>query len=359
MKKESLQALLDKYNETKQIPFEELLLEVDIEEEDFEALESKLLELGYTIKDEEASVITGLEPEAVARPDKLDSYSLFMKDVLTYKLLTKEEEFELSKKIIEGASYVGKNNLTTEEQALLEAGYEAREKLIIHNLRLVVAISKRYQGQLDQMDLISEGALGLMRAAERYDYTTGNRFSTYATWWIKQAMSRAIAKYARTIKIPIHLVEKLNKLYRTTIRLQTKLNKEPTIEEIAKALKVSVSEVESLQSLSTSIISLNQEIGDEGDTTLQDFIASDLDTPEEAFIKSKKVEQLDALLKTLPDRDEQIVRYRFGLKDGKIYTYEEIGELFDLTRERIRQIIKTSLVAMRKNNKTFEKKDVI
>lgn len=355
MKKDLLQTLLKKYENTKEIPFEELLEEVDIEEEDFETLETKLIELGYSIKTDAEEV----EAQTTYRPGEVDSYSLFMNDVLAFDLLDRDQEFELSKRIIEAKPYLDKKNLSNEEKQILLKGYEAREKLVNHNLRLVVAISKRYQGQLDQMDLIAEGALGLLRAAERYDYTKGNRFSTYATWWIKQAMSRAIAKYARTIKIPIHLVEKLNKLYRTTISLQTKLNKEPSIEELAKQLKVTPEEIESLRSLSNSIISLNKEIGDENDTTLQDFIASDMDNPEEAYIKSSTIEQLDELLKTLSDRDEQIIRYRFGLKDGKVYTYEEIANMFDLTRERIRQIIKTSLITLRKNNKSFEKKDVI
>lgn len=355
MKKDLLQTLLKKYEETKEIPFEELLEEVDIEEEDFEALETILIELGYQIKVETPEI----ETVPTYRPGKMDSYSLFINDVLAYDLLNREQEFELSKRIIEAKPYLDKKNLSNEEKEIVLKGYEAREKLVNHNLRLVVAISKRYQGQLDQMDLIAEGTLGLLRAAERYDYTKGNRFSTYATWWIKQAMTRSIAKYARTIKIPFHLVEKLNKLYRTTIRLQTKLNKEPSIEELAKQLKVAPEEIESLQSLFSSIISLDKEIGEEGDTSLQDFIASDMDNPEEAYSKSNRVEQLDVLLKTLSDRDEQIIRYRFGLKDGKVYTYEEIGDLFDLTRERIRQIIKTSLKTLRKNNQSFEKKDVI
>ncbi len=274
-------------------------------------------------------------PEGVSLEDPVRMY---LKEIGKVPLLTAEEEVELSKLMEEGG----------------EAGKQARQRLAEANLRLVVSIAKRYVGRgMLFLDLIQEGNLGLIKAVEKYDYRKGFKFSTYATWWIRQAITRAIADQARTIRIPVHMVETINRLIRVQRQLLQELGREPSPEEIATAMDIPVEKVREIQKVSQEPVSLETPIGEEEDSHLGDFIQDEnVQVPAEAAAYTLLREQLDEVLDTLTERERQVIRLRFGLDDGRARTLEEVGREFHVTRERIRQIEAKALRKLRQPSKS-------
>lgn len=264
-----------------------------------------------------------------------DSVRLYLREIGKIPLLSSEEELALAQKVVAGDK-------------------KAKDKMAEANMRLVVSIAKRYSGRgLDFLDLIQEGNTGLLRAVEKFDPDKGFKFSTYATWWIRQAITRAIADQARTIRIPVHMVETINKLLRTQRRMTQELNREPTIEELAKELEMEPEKVEYVMKIKQDITSLDAGVGRDGDdeeSVLLDFIEDeDSTTPEESAASQLLKEQVQSILSTLSDREQKIVRMRFGLDNGKSHTLEEVGQEFAVTRERIRQIEAKALAKLRKH----------
>lgn len=262
-----------------------------------------------------------------------DSVRLYLREIGKIPLLTAEEELALAKQVVAGDK-------------------RAKDKMAEANMRLVVSIAKRYVGRgLDLLDLIQEGNTGLLRAVEKFDPDKGFKFSTYATWWIRQAITRAIADQARTIRIPVHMVETINKLLRTQRRLTQDLNREPTNEEIAEAMELDVEKVEHIMKIKQDISSLDASVrDDEEDSVLGDFIEDeDTVTPEESATGQLLKEQVKGLLGSLSEREQKILRLRFGLEDGKNHTLEEVGQEFSVTRERIRQIEAKALAKLKKH----------
>ncbi|HEX5448221.1 MAG TPA: RNA polymerase sigma factor RpoD [Candidatus Saccharimonadales bacterium] len=265
-----------------------------------------------------------------------DSVRLYLREIGKIPLLTAEEELALAKKVKRGDK-------------------RAKDAMAEANMRLVVSIAKRYVGRgLDLLDLIQEGNTGLLRAVEKFDPDRGFKFSTYATWWIRQAITRAIADQARTIRIPVHMVETINKLLRTQRRLTQELNREPTNEEIASAMEMDVEKVEHIMKIKQDISSLDASVrDDEEDSVLGDFIEDeDAKTPTESASEQLLKEQVKQILGTLTEREQKILKLRFGLEDGKSHTLEEVGQEFSVTRERIRQIEAKALAKLRKHKDT-------
>ena len=264
-----------------------------------------------------------------------DSVRLYLREIGKIPLLNAEEELALAHRVVAGEK-------------------KAKDKMAEANMRLVVSIAKRYSGRgLDFLDLIQEGNTGLLRAVEKFDPDKGFKFSTYATWWIRQAITRAIADQARTIRIPVHMVETINKLLRTQRRMTQELNREPTIEELAKELEMEPEKVEYVMKIKQDITSLDAGVGrdgDEEDSVLKDFIEDeDSATPEESAASQLLKEQVQEILSTLSDREQKIIKMRFGLENGKSHTLEEVGQEFAVTRERIRQIEAKALAKLRKH----------
>ena len=264
-----------------------------------------------------------------------DSVRLYLREIGKIPLLNSAEELALAHRVVAGDK-------------------KAKDKMAEANMRLVVSIAKRYSGRgLDFLDLIQEGNTGLLRAVEKFDPDKGFKFSTYATWWIRQAITRAIADQARTIRIPVHMVETINKLLRTQRRMTQELNREPTIEELAKELEMEPDKVEYVIKIKQDITSLDAGVGRDGedeDSVLGDFIEDeDGTTPEESATSQLLKEQVQAILSTLSDREQKIVKMRFGLENGKSHTLEEVGQEFAVTRERIRQIEAKALAKLRKH----------
>ena len=264
-----------------------------------------------------------------------DSVRMYLREIGKIPLLNSEEEFELAQRVLKGEK-------------------KAKDKMAEANMRLVVSIAKRYSGRgLDFLDLIQEGNTGLLRAVEKFDPDKGFKFSTYATWWIRQAITRAIADQARTIRIPVHMVETINKLLRTQRRMTQEFNREPTIEELAEQLQMTPEKIEYVIKIKQDITSLDAGIGrdgDEEDSTLSDFVEDeDSITPEESAATQLLKEQVKEVLSSLSDREQKIIRMRFGLDNGKNHTLEEVGQEFAVTRERIRQIEAKALVKLRKH----------
>lgn len=272
-----------------------------------------------------------------------DSVRLYLREIGKIPLLSADEELELAHKVVQGDK-------------------RAKDKMAEANMRLVVSIAKRYVGRgLDLLDLIQEGNTGLLRAVEKFDPDKGFKFSTYATWWIRQAITRAIADQARTIRIPVHMVETINKLLRTQRRLTQELNREPTNEEIAKEMDLEVDKVEHIMKIKQDIHSLDQSVrDDEEESVLGDFVEDeDTITPEESATNQLLKEQVKDLLGTLSEREQKIIRLRFGLEDGKSHTLEEVGQEFSVTRERIRQIEAKALAKLRKHKDSKKLLDYI
>ncbi len=262
-----------------------------------------------------------------------DSVRLYLREIGKIPLLTAQEELDLAHRVVKGEK-------------------RAKDKMAEANMRLVVSIAKRYVGRgLDLLDLIQEGNTGLLRAVEKFDPDKGFKFSTYATWWIRQAITRAIADQARTIRIPVHMVETINKLLRTQRRLTQELNREPTNEEIAKEMELDVEKVEHIMKIKQDIHSLDQSVRDDDeDSVLGDFVEDeDTISPEESAAGQLLKEQVKDLLGSLSEREQKIIRLRFGLEDGKNHTLEEVGQEFSVTRERIRQIEAKALAKLRKH----------
>ena len=286
--------------------------------------------------------------EELARYDDLgegrldDPVRMYLKEIGKIKLLTPEEELETAKRMAEGDE-------------------EARKRMSEANLRLVVSIAKRYVGRgMQLLDLIQEGNLGLMKAVEKFDYTKGYKFSTYATWWIRQSITRAIADQARTIRIPVHMVETINRVLRTSHSMVQTLGREPTTEEVAKELHMDVSKVEEIMKIAQEPVSLETPVGEEEDSHLGDFIQDDdASQPSEEASYTLLREQLEDVLATLTSREQQVLRMRFGLQDGKPHTLEEVGKEFDVTRERIRQIESKALRKLRHPSRSKKLKDFL
>ncbi len=271
-----------------------------------------------------------------------DPVRLYLKEIGKVPLLTAEEEVDLAKRMGEGDE-------------------EAKHKLTEANLRLVVSIAKRYVGRgMLFLDLIQEGNLGLIKAVEKFDYTKGFKFSTYATWWIRQAITRAIADQARTIRIPVHMVETINKLMRVQRQLLQELGREPTEEEIAAEMSLSVERVREILKIAQEPVSLETPIGEEEDSHLGDFIQDEnVPVPAEAAARMLLKEQLDEVLDTLTEREQKVLRLRFGMNDGRARTLEEVGKEFDVTRERIRQIEAKALRKLRHPSRSRKLRDFL
>ena len=267
-----------------------------------------------------------------------DSVRLYLREIGKITLLTSEEEAELAQRIVKGDK-------------------KAKDKMVESNMRLVVSIAKRYGGRgLDFLDLIQEGNTGLLRAVEKFDPEKGFKFSTYATWWVRQAITRAIADQARTIRIPVHMVETINKVLRTTRKLTSELNREPTNEEIAAELHMDPDKVDYVMRIKQDIASLDASVGRDGDdedSVLGDFVEDEERiSPEDSAANQILKEQLSEIISTLTDREQKIIRLRFGIGGGRPHTLEEVGAEFDVTRERIRQIEAKALSKLRKNKET-------
>lgn len=326
--------------------FEEIEIAPDRLEQVYDVLEKESIEIFEEIEKTIQEIeVTKEELEDMTVPDGVnidDHVKMYLKEIGKVSLLTAEEETSLAKRMTEGDDVAKKH--------LAEA-----------NLRLVVSIAKRYVGRgMLFLDLIQEGNLGLIKAVEKFDYTKGHKFSTYATWWIRQAITRAIADQARTIRIPVHMVETINKLVRVSRQLVQELGREPTPEELAKELGMTVEKVREISKISQEPVSLETPIGEEEDSHLGDFIPDDeAPAPSEAASFVLLKEQLVDVLKTLTPREEKVLRLRFGLDDGRQRTLEEVGKEFNVTRERIRQIEAKALRKLRHPSRSKKLKDYL
>ncbi|MCI8393805.1 MAG: RNA polymerase sigma factor RpoD [Clostridia bacterium] len=269
-----------------------------------------------------------------------DPVRMYLREIGRIPLLTYDEELELAQKIIDGDE-------------------EAKQKLAESNLRLVVSIAKKYLGRgMLFLDLIQEGNMGLIKAVEKFDYAKGYKFSTYATWWIRQAITRAIADQARTIRIPVHMVETINKLIRTSRHLLQRLGREPTPEELSAELEMPIDKVMEIQKIAQDPVSLETPIGEEDDSHLGDFIPDDdSPAPQDSAAYTLLKEQLEEVMNTLTPREARVLKLRFGLEDGKARTLEEVGKVFDVTRERIRQIEAKALRKLRHPSRSKKLRD--
>jgi RNA polymerase primary sigma factor len=295
-----------------------------------------------------------------------DTISLYFKEMSQTPLLTREEEVELAKQMERGREaqdWLSRNGHESQERTrlnrLIEQGKEARQHLIQANTRLVISIAKNYRGHgVPFLDLIQEGNLGLIRAVEKFDYRRGTRLSTYATWWIRQSISRALAEQGRTIRIPIHMSDRIRKLYQTAQRMEQEEGRKPTPEEIAEEMGLESGRVERMMRTSRRAVSLERPVGEEGDAELEDFIENE-EAPAPSDVASQHLlaEKMEEVLATLTPRQARILRLRFGLQDGYNYTLQEVAEKFGLTRERIRQIESEALVRLRHPSRSRKLRD--
>ena len=336
--------------------FSDMELEAEQMERVFEHLESNNIDVLRISGDEDDDIDdvdiviaeeddVDMEKIDLSVPDGIsieDPVRMYLKEIGKVPLLTAEEEVDLAKRMADGDE-------------------EAKKRLAEANLRLVVSIAKRYVGRgMLFLDLIQEGNLGLIKAVEKFDYHKGFKFSTYATWWIRQAITRAIADQARTIRIPVHMVETINKLIRVSRQLLQELGREPTPEEIAAQLDMPVERVREILKISQEPVSLETPIGEEEDSHLGDFIQDDnVPVPAEAAAQTLLKEQLDEVLDTLTEREQKVLRLRFGMNDGRARTLEEVGKEFDVTRERIRQIEAKALRKLRHPSRSRKLRDYL
>ena len=332
--------------------FQDTDFEADRMEKVFEILELKKVDVRMNdVPDEDEDIILDDEDEIdiekidLSVPDGIgldDPVRMYLKEIGKVPLLSADEEIEYAKRMEEGDE-------------------EAKKRLAEANLRLVVSIAKRYVGRgMQFLDLIQEGNLGLIKAVEKYDYRKGFKFSTYATWWIRQAITRAIADQARTIRIPVHMVETINKLVRVQRQLLQELGREPSPEEIAENMDIPVERVREIQKISQEPVSLETPIGEEEDSHLGDFIQDDnVPVPAEAAASTLLKEQLVEVLGTLTEREQKVLRLRFGMDDGRARTLEEVGKEFNVTRERIRQIEAKALRKLRHPSRSRKLRDYL
>lgn len=352
--------------------------EIEINAEEMEQLCDKFEKEGIELvedldKELEEIEVSKEELEDLSVPEGVnidDHVKMYLKEIGKVNLLTAEEEMSLAKRMLDGEE--AKNQIeemgediieeTLEQLNLIIAdGEQAKKSLAEANLRLVVSIAKRYVGRgMMFLDLIQEGNLGLIKAVDKFDHTKGFKFSTYATWWIRQAITRAIADQARTIRIPVHMVETINKLVRVSRQLVQELGREPTPEELAKELNMPVEKVREISKISQEPVSLETPIGEEEDSHLGDFIPDDdAPAPSEAASFVLLKEQLGTVLNTLTPREAKVLRLRFGLDDGRARTLEEVGKEFEVTRERIRQIEAKALRKLRHPSRSKKLKDFL
>ena len=338
------------------ITYEQLADELkglDLDSDALDDLYNSLVEVGIEVvaedgsnEDVENDIASGIEEVEIedltlTKDVKInDPVRMYLKEIGRINLLTSDEEFEYANRALENDE-------------------EAKRMLAESNLRLVVSIAKRYVGRgMAFLDLIQEGNIGLMKAVDKFDPTKGYKFSTYATWWIRQAITRAIADQARTIRVPVHMVETINKLSRIQRQLTQELNREPTDEEIAEKLGIPVEKVREVYKISQDPVSLETPIGEEEDSHLGDFLPDERTMgPEEYTTQEMLKEELDGVLLTLTDREEKVLRLRFGLDDGQCRTLEEVGQIFGVTRERIRQIEAKALRKLRHPSRSRKLKD--
>ena len=350
------ESLLKKGSEKGFITYEEMANELkglELDSDSLDDLYNSLVDAGIEIVSEDANDTeasaeeitddTLVENITLSKDIKInDPVRMYLKEIGRIHLLTSDEEFENARRALEGDE-------------------EAKRILAESNLRLVVSIAKRYVGRgMLFLDLIQEGNIGLMKAVDKFDPEKGYKFSTYATWWIRQAITRALADQARTIRVPVHMVETINKLARVQRQLTQDLNREPTDEEIAKKLGISVDKVREVYKISQDPVSLETPIGEEDDSHLGDFIRDERTvSPEEYATEELLKEELADVLLTLTDREEKVLRLRFGLDDGQCRTLEEVGQIFGVTRERIRQIEAKALRKLRHPSRSRKLKDFL
>lgn len=317
----------------------EVNFDEDVSEEDIDFLKEEE-ELEKEAEQEEKEPVPDIDNSVTID----DPVKMYLKEIGALKLLDSEEEIVLAKQVEKGSL----PDASDEDKAAAKA---AKKELADRNLRLVVSIAKKYLGRgLQFLDLIQEGNLGLLKAVDKFDYTKGYKFSTYATWWIRQAITRAIADQARTIRVPVHMVETINKLNRISRQLLQEKGREATNEELAKAMGVTVGKIREVKKIAQDPISLETPIGEKEDSHLGDFIEDhEAVAPDDAAGSILLREQIDELLQGLTERERQVLELRFGLKDGKTRTLEEVGRYFDVTRERIRQIEGKALQKLKKS----------
>ena len=353
--KEKLEKIIKKAKEKGKITYGELATELtdatpNQMEQVFDAIEKIGINLNEDFEDEpdeedlkeveDLNIEEAFDDTSFEGINLDDPVRMYLREIGRIPLLSYEEETELAKKVLKGDE-------------------EAKQKLAEANLRLVVSIAKKYVGRgMLFLDLIQEGNMGLIKAVEKFDYTKGFKFSTYATWWIRQAITRAIADQARTIRIPVHMVETINKLIRTSRHLLQQMGREPTPEELAKELDMSVEKVQEIQKIAQDPVSLETPIGEEDDSHLGDFIQDDdSPAPQDVAAYTLLREQLEEVMGTLTPREAKVLRLRFGLDDGKARTLEEVGKEFDVTSERIRQIEAKALRKLRHPSRSKKLKD--
>ena len=354
--KEKIDGIIKKAKEKGTMTYGELATELDeANTEEIEKVFDAFEDMGVSVDKDDLDLeepnIEDLESVEDIKLDEIDLNNMdginvddpvrmYLREIGRIPLLTYEEELDLAKRVLEGDE-------------------EAKQKLAESNLRLVVSIAKKYVGKgMLFLDLIQEGNMGLIKAVEKFDYTKGYKFSTYATWWIRQAITRAIADQARTIRIPVHMVETINKLIRTSRHLLQQLGREPTPEEIAKEMEIPVEKVVEIQKIAQDPVSLETPIGEEDDSHLGDFIQDDDSlAPQDAAAYTLLKEQLEEIMQTLTPREEKVLKLRFGLEDGKARTLEEVGREFNVTRERIRQIEAKALRKLRHPSRSKKLKD--
>ncbi len=307
-------------------------------------------------QDDETNLIKSIDENYLANVDTDDTIGLYLKEVGRVPLLTAEEEVELAQRIENGRlgrEELARGNVSPrrrfELQRLIEDGWLAREHLITANSRLVISVAKKYMGRgVPFLDLIQEGNIGLIRAAKKFDYRRGHKFSTYATWWIRQAVTRAIADQGRTIRVPVHMGDQINKLLRVQHQLTQRLGRDPSVEELAHALDVSPQKVENMIQVARRPLSLETPTDDEEDSVLGDFIQDDvIIAPDESATYNLLKEHVGNVLNGLPPREVRILQLRYGLLDGQAYTLEEVGRKMGVTRERVRQIEAQALSRLR------------